>query len=210
MDEVSARFLKTYRDAVLLYNLIQGSGRAVFERAGQNGLTAADMLAVWEDLGIAAWGKNSLGLSFGFRDTGIKETYEIVRASGFDVDSWLEKIAAQQAPEVMKQDSIAVRRRESGTDRDTAGSYRLVSGKLSARQLDNLYMRVKLKADYPYNYIRSFDASDEFMPYGDRYLTGSLSDDLVMPALFYGENGGDFLRLVYGSQAAVEIGLYDG
>ena len=113
---------------MLLYNLIQGSGRAVFERAGQNGLTAADMLAVWEDLGIAAWGKNSLGLSFGFRDTGIKETYEIVRASGFDVDSWLEKIAAQQAPEVMKQDSIAVRRRESGTDRDTAGSYRLVSG----------------------------------------------------------------------------------
>lgn len=210
LDEVSARFLKTYRDAVLLYNLIQGSGRAVFERAGQNGLTAADMLAVWEDLGIAAWGKNSVGLSFGFRDTGIKETYEIVRVSGFDVDSWLEKIAAQQAPEVMKQDSIAVRRRESGTDRDTAGSYRLVSGKLSARQLDNLYMRVKLKTDYPYNYIPSFDASDEFMPYGDRYLTGSLSDDLVMPALFYGENGGDFLRLVYGSQAALEIGLYDG
>ena len=210
LDEVSARFLKTYRNAVLLYNLIQGSGRAVFERAGQNGLTAADMLAVWEDLGIAAWGKNSVGLSFGFRDTGIKETYEIVKASGFDVDSWLEKIAAQQAPEVMKQDSIVVRRRESGTDRDTAGSYRLVSGKLSVRQLDNLYMRVKLKTDYPYNHMSGFVTSDEFMPYGERYLTGSLSDDLVMPALFYGENGGDFLRLIYGSQAAVEIGLYDG
>ena len=210
MDEVSARFLKTYRDAVLLYNLIQGSGRAVFERAGQNGLTAADMLAVWEDLGIAAWGKNSLGLSFGFRDTGIKETYEIVRASGFDVDSWLEKIAAQQAPEIMKQDSIAVRRRESGTDRDTAGSYRLVSGALSARQLDNLYMRVKLKTDYPYSSNSSFNPSDEFLPYGERYLAGSLSEDLVMPALFYGENGGDFLRLVYGSQTALEIGLYDG
>ena len=207
LDEQSAHFLKTYRDASLLYTLILGSGKAVFARAGQNGLTAADLLAAWEELGLASWGRIPLG----FRDTGIKETYEIVKASGFDADAWLEKIAAQQASEIMKKDSVAaVRRRESGTERGTAGSYRLVSGNLPARQLDNLYLRVKLKTDYPYNSTSSFDASDQFMPYGERYLTGSISDDLVMPALFYGENGGDFLRLVYGSQAAWEIGLYDG
>jgi len=31
-----------------------------------------------------------------------------------------------------------------------------------------------------------------------------------MPALFTRENGGDFYRLAYGGQTALEIGLYDG
>lgn len=48
------------------------------------------------------------------------------------------------------------------------------------------------------------------MAYGDQYLTGGLSNDLLMPALFTRENGGDFYRLVYGGKAALEIGLYDG
>ena len=206
LDENSARFLKTYRDAELLYVLTQGSGRAVYELGGRTDLTVADLQSAWEKLGIATWDNSARRLP----DRGLKDTYEIVKASGFDVDPWLEKIAAQQAPEIMKKDSIAVRRRESEQERGTAGSYRLTSETLSARQLDNLYMRVKLKADYPYNRYKPYDFSDEYVPYGERYLTGSLSDDLVMPALFYGENGGDFLRLVYGSQTAMEISLYDG
>ena len=31
-----------------------------------------------------------------------------------------------------------------------------------------------------------------------------------MPALFTRENGGDFYRLAYGGQTALEIGLYAG
>ena len=206
LDGDSARFLKTYRDAALLYVLTQGSGRAVYELEGRADLTVADLQSAWEKLGIAAWDNSFIGMP----DAGLKDTYELVKATGFGVDPWLEKIAAQQASEIMKKNSIAVRLRESGQDRGIAGSYRLVSGNLSARQLDNLYMRVKLKADYPYNHYDIYDFSEEYMSFGERYLSGSLSDDLLMPALFYGENGGDFLRLVYGSQTALEIGLYDG
>ena len=206
LDEDSARFLKTYRDAELLYTLIQGSGRAVFELEGRQDITAADIMSAWEKLGIASWDNSAIGIP----SKGLTDTCEIVKASGFDVDPWLEKIAAQQAAEIMKKETIAVRRRESEQDRGTAGSYRLLSDKLSARQLDNLYMRVKLKADYPYNTSRFADYSGEYVPFGDRYLTGELSADLLMPALFYSENGGDFYRLVYGGSAALEIGLYDG
>ena len=206
LDEDSARFLKNYRDAALLYSLIQGSGRAVYELEGRTGVTAADIQAAWEKLGIAIWDNSFIGMP----DTGLKDTYEFVKASGFDVDPWLEKIAAQQAPEIIKKEKTTVRRRESEQEPGTAGSYRLVSDALSARQLDNLYMRVKLKADYPYNPYDSFNFSDDYMPFGEGYLAGSLSNDLLMPAIFYGENGGDFLRLVYGGQTALEIGLYDG
>ena len=206
LDEESARFLKTYRDAALLYALIQGSGRAVYEQGGRADLTVADLQSAWEKLGIAVRDNSFMGMP----DTGLKDVYEIVKASGFDVDPWLEKIAAQQAPEIMKADGISVRRKESGKEQETAGSYRLVSGKLSARQLDNLYMRVNFKADYPYNDIKYYDFSDQFMPFGNRYMAGSLSTDLLMPALFLRENGGDFYRLVYGGQTALEIGLYDG
>ena len=206
LDDDSARFLKTYRDAALLYTLIQGSGRAVYEQGGRADLTVADLQPAWEKLGIAVRDNSFMGMP----DAGLKDVYEIVKASGFDVDPWLEKIAAQQAPEIMKAEGISVRRRESGKEQETAGSYRLVSGKLSARQLDNLYMRVNFKADYPYNDISYYDFSDQFMPFGDRYLAGSLSADLLMPALFLRENGGDFYRLVYGGQTALEIGLYDG
>ena len=206
LDENSAHFLKTYRDAALLYTLIQGSGRAVFELEGRTDLTADDMVSAWEKLGIAVWDNSAIGMP----NAGLKDTLEIVRNSGFDVDTWLEKITAQQIPEIMKKETVAVRRRESGKDQGTAGSYRLVSAALSARQLDNLYMRVKLKADYPYNNYEYFDFSDEYVSFGERYLTGSISDDLLMPALFYAENGGDFLRLAYGSQTALEIDTYDG
>ena len=208
LDEACVNYLKRCRDTMMLYALIQGSGRAVYELGGKEGLTVNDLMSAWEKLGIAVWDNAyTNGL---FPDSGLKDIYEIVKASGFDVDPWLEKIAAQQAPEVMKQDSIVIRRRESGKEPATAGSYRLVSGKLSARQLDGLYMRLKLKTDYPFNIMKSVDYSEDYMPYGDRYLAGSLSSDLLMPALFTRENGGDFYRLVYGNQTALEIGLYDG
>ena len=206
LDGDSARFLKTYRDAALLYALIQGSGRAVYELGGRTDLTTADLVAAWEKLGIASWDNSARGMP----DSGLKDTLGFVRETGFDVDTWLQKVAAQQASEIMRKENITVRRRESDRDRDTAGSYRVTSETLSARQLDNLYMRVKLKADYPYNRVDYLDFSGEYVPFGERYLAGSLSSDLLMPALFYGENGGDFLRLVYGSHAAMEIGLYDG
>ena len=206
LDGDSAHFLKTYRDAALLYALIQGSGRAVYELEGRADLTVADLMSAWEQLGIAVRDNSFMGMP----NAGLKDIYEIVKASGFDADPWLEKIAAQQAPEIMKADGISVRRKESGKEQETAGSYRLVSGKLSARQLDNLYMRVNIKADYLYNDISYYDFSDKFMPFGDRYMAGSLSTDLLMPALFTRENGGDFFRLVYDSQTALEIDLYDG
>ena len=206
LDETSAAYLKRCRDAVLLYSLIQGSGRAVYALEGRADVTVADLQSAWEKLGIAAWDNSILGVP----DAGMKDIYEIVKASGFDVDPWLEKIAAQQAAEIMKAEAITVRRRESGKAPETAGSYRLVSDSLSARQLDGLYMRVKLKTDYPFNIMKNIDYSEDYMPYGDRYLAGELSTDLLMPALFTRENGGDFFRLVYGGQTALEIGLYDG
>ena len=208
LDEACVNYLKRYRDTMMLYALIQGSGRAVYELGGKPDVTVADMMSAWEKLGIAVWDNSSTnGL---FPDAGLKDILESVTASGFDVNPWLEKIAAQQAPEIMKADSTTVRRRESGKEPATAGSYRLVSEKLSARQLDNLYMRLKLKTDYPFNIMKSVDYSEDYMPYGDRYLAGSLSSDLLMPALFTRENGGDFFRLLYGNQTALEIGLYDG
>ena len=188
LDEACVNYLKRYRDTMMLYALIQGSGRAVYELGGQSGITVTDMVSAWEKLGIAVWDNSyTNGL---FPDAGLKDILESVTASGFDVNPWLEKIAAQQAPEVMKQDSIVIRRRESGKEPATAGSYRLVSEKLSARQLNGLYMRLKLKTDYPFNIMKSVDYSEDYMPYGDRYLAGSLSS--------------------YGNQTALEIGLYDG
>ena len=208
LDDASLAYLKRYRDAQLLYALIQGAGRAVYEEGGRTDLTVADMMSAWEKLGIAVWdNSHTNGL---VPDAGLKDILEIAAASGFDVNPWLEKIAAQQAPEIMKADEISVRRKESGKEREIAGSYRLVSGKLSARQLDGLYMRLKLKTDYPFNKFRTGDYSEDYMPYGDRYIAGDLSTDLLMPALFLRENGGDFFRLVYGGQTALEIGLYDG
>ena len=206
LDEACVSYLKRYRDTVMLYTLIQGSGRAVYELEGRTGVTVADMMSVWEKLGIATWDNSAIGMP----STGLKDILETVTASGFDVNPWLEKIAAQQAAEIMKADEISVRRRESREEQDTAGSYRLVSEKLSARQLNGLYLRVNIKADYPYDLNKMVDYSEEYMPYGDRYRTGGLSNDLLMPALFYGETGGDFYRLVYGGQTALEIGLYDG
>ena len=153
LDEACVNCLKRYRDAVMLYALIQGSGRAVYELGGKEGLTVNDLMSAWEKLGIAVWDNAwTHGL---FQDAGLKDIYEIVKASGFDVNPWLEKIAAQQAEEIMKAEEISVRRRESGKEQATAGSYRLVSGKLSARQLDGLYMRLKLKTDYPFNTRKS-------------------------------------------------------
>ncbi|MER2056317.1 MAG: hypothetical protein ABTB30_13625, partial [Clostridia bacterium] len=60
------------------------------------------------------------------------------------------------------------------------------------------------------NLMKMFDYSEEYVPFGAHYLAGSVSSDLLMPALFTGETGGDFYRLVYGSRTALEIGLYDG
>ena len=204
LDEASLTYLKRYRDAMMLYALIQGSGRAVYELNGQKNLTVDDLMSVWEKLGIAVWDNAYAGGLF--PDAGLKDILEIVRASGFEADSWLEKIAAQQAQEIMKAEEITVRARESREKQHAAGSYRLVSEKLSGRQLDGLYLRVKLKADPGEEYAYS----GEYVAYGDRYLAGALSTDLLMPALFTGENGGDFYRLAYGGQTALEIGLYDG
>lgn len=207
LDEACVNYLKYCRDTMMLYALIQGSGRAVYELGGKEGLTVNDLMSAWEKPGIAVWDNAyTNGL---FPDTGLKDIYEIVKASGFDVDPWLEKIAAQQAAEIMKAEEITVRRRESGKEQNAAGSYRLVSGKLSARQLDGLYMRAKIKANYPFD-KKIHDYSEEYAAFGNRYLAGSLSADLLMPALFTRENGGDFYRLVYGNQTALEIGLYDG
>ncbi len=192
----------------MLYALIQGSGRAVYELGGRKDLTVADMMSAWEKLGIAVWDNSySNGLA---PNAGLKDILEMVTAFGFDVNPWLEKIAAQQAAEIMKAEEISIRRRESGKEQGSAGGYRLVSETLSARQLDGLYLRVMIKADYPFNRSKAFDYSEDYMPYGDRYRAGSLSADLLMPALFMRENGGDFYRLVYGDQTALEIGLYDG
>lgn len=208
LDETSVTYLKRYRDTLMLYALIQGSGRAVYELGGREDLTVADLTSAWEKLGIAVWDNDYAGGLF--PNAGLKDILEIVTASGFDVNPWLEKIAAQQAAEIMKAEEISVRRKESGKEPATAGSYRLVSGKLSARQLEGLYMRLKLKTDYPFNIIKHIDYSEDYMPYGDKYLTGDLSADLLMPALFTRENGGDFFRLLYGNQTALEIGLYNG
>ncbi len=208
LDGASLAYLKRYRDTMVLYSLIQASGRAVYELGGRKDLTVADLESVWEKLGIAVWDNDySQGL---LPNAGMKDVLALARASSFDADSWLEKIAAQQAAEIIRADEISVRRRESGKEQGAAGSYRLVSGKLSARQLDGLYLRVKLEAEYPYKLRGMPDYSEEYVPFGDRYLTGGLSSDLLMPALFMRENGGDFYRLVYGSQTAMEIGLYDG
>ena len=208
LDEACVNYLKRYRDTVRLYALIQGSGRAVYELGGKEGLTVSDLMSAWEKLGIAVWDNAyTRGL---FPDAGLKDIYEAVKASGFDVDPWLEKIAAQQAQEIMKAEEITVRRRESPEEQNAAGSYRLVSGKLSARQLNGLYMNVKIKADYPFNVVRGQDFQEDYVLFGVRHLAGSLSDDLLMPALFARENGGDFYRLVYGGQTALEIAPYDG
>ena len=208
LDEASLTYLKRYRDAVMLYALIQGSGRAVYELGGKPDLTVTDILSVWEKLGIAVWDNAYAGGLF--PDVGLKDIYEIVKASGFDVDPWLEKIAAQQAQEIMRAEDVTVRLRESPEARETAGSCRLVSEKIAGRQLDGLYLRVKLKADYPFASRSEYDYSDEYMAFGDRYLTGGLSTDLLMPALFLRDSGGNFYRLAYGGQTALEIGLYDG
>ena len=208
LDGASLAYLKRYRDTMVLYSLIQGSGRAVYELGGRKDMTVADLESAWEKLGIAVWDNEyTEGL---FPNAGMKDVLALARASGFDPDPWLEKIAAQQAAEIMRAEEITIRRRESGKEPNAAGSYRLVSEKLSARQLDGLYLRVKLKAEYPYNRPTMPDYSDEYVTYGDRYLTGDLSGDLLMPALFMRESGGDFYRLVYGGRTALEIGLYDG
>ena len=210
MDDEAVSFLKKYRDSVLLYALIQGTGKAVYELQNEkpDGITPADLQAVWEKLGIAKWEDTySTGL---VPNTGLTDICELVRTSGFDVDSWLQKIAAQQSAEMMKAEQISVRQKEAADEQVTAGSYRLVSDSLSGRQLRGLYMRVLLNADYPYNGMKVYDYSDQYVPFGDKYLYGDISTDLLMPALFTGETGGDFYRLVYGGQTALEIGLYDG
>ncbi len=210
MDDDAVSFLKKYRDSTLLYALIQGTGKAVYELQNEKSedITPAGLQTVWEKLGIAKWEDTySTGL---IPNLGLTDICELVRISGFDVDSWLEKIAAQQAAEMMKADQISVRRKESSDEQDTAGCYRLMSENLSARQINGLYMRVLFNADYPYNQMTMYDYSDQYVPFGDKYLYGDISADLLMPALFTGETGGDFYRLVYGSRSALEIGLYDG
>ena len=210
LDDEAESFLKKYRDSVLLYSLIQGSGKAVYELQNEKSddITPADLQAAWEKLGIAKWEDTyETGL---VENAGLTDICELVKASGFDVDSWMKKIAAQQSAEMMKADQISVRCKESNDEQDTAGSYRLVSDSLSGRQLRGLYMRVLLNADYPYNVMTMYDYSDQYVPFGDKYLYGDISADLLMPALFTGETGGDFYRLVYGSQTALEVGLYDG
>ncbi len=210
MDDDSVSFLKKYRDSVLLYALIQGTGKAVYELQNEKSddITPADLQAVWEKLGIAKWEDTySTGM---IPNVGLTDICELVSASGFDVDSWLEKIAAQQSAEMMKAEQISIRQKESAEEQDTAGSLRLVSDSLSNRQLRGLYMRVMINADYLYNAMKMYDYSDQYVPFGDQYLYGDISTDLLMPALFTGETGGDFYRLVYGSRTALEIGLYDG
>ena len=210
LDDDAVRFLKKYRDSVLLYALIQGTGKAVYELQNEksDAVTLTDIQAAWEKLGIAKWEDTySTGL---IPNLGLTDICELVKASGFDVKSWLEKIAAQQSAEMMRAEQISIRQKESADEQDTAGSYRLVSDSLSGRQLRGLYMRVLLNADYPYNAMKIYDYSDQYVPFGDKYLYGNISTDLLMPALFTGETGGGFYRLVYGSQTALEIGLYDG